>query len=254
MGTLTLLQILAALLAILAGSTVLASLGFGIGMVATPILLLVLDPQTAVVVLNAVSVPITGLMVWQTRRNLRVRETLPIVLLGLAGALLGAYVLSTSGEQFLRLSIVVLIILLAGASALGPSALQGRVPYPKFVGAVTGLVVGVMLGSLAIGGPLLVLFVLSQGWNRLRIRAFLSLYLFVIMLSSTVGYIPLGLFTPGRIVLASLGMVPMLLGFWLGSRFAGRMNEVLFRRVAIGVIVASSLAVLARELTIIQAS
>ena len=248
MAELTLIQILVSLLAVLAGSTVLASLGFGIGMVATPILLLVLDPQTAVVVLNTVSVPITGLLVWQTRKSLRVKEALPIVLLGLVGALVGAYVLSTSGERVLRLSIVVLIILLAGATALGPSALQGRIPYPKVVGSAIGFFVGLMLGSLAIGGPLLVLFILGQGWNRLRIRAFLSLYLFVIMTSATVGYIPTGLFTPDRILLALMGIAPVLLGFWLGSRIAGRMNEVIFRRVAIGVIVATSLMVLVREL------
>ena len=217
-------------------------------MVATPVLLLVLDPQTAVVMLNAVSVPITGLLVWQTRRHLNVRDSLPIILLGLAGALVGAYVLSTSGDRVLRLSIVVLIILLAAATAFNPARLRGRVPYPKVVGGLIGFFVGVMLGSLAIGGPLLVLFVLSRGWDRHSIRAFLSLYLFVIMVSATVGYIPAGLFTQERTMLTLVALPPALLGFWLGNRLAGRMNEGLFRRVAIGVIVASSVSVLVREL------
>ncbi|MCI0868540.1 MAG: sulfite exporter TauE/SafE family protein [Chloroflexi bacterium] len=248
MGALSFLQTLVVVLATLAGSTVLASLGFGIGMVATPVLLLVLDPQTAVVMLNAVSVPITGLLVWQTRRHLNVRDSLPIILLGLAGALVGAYVLSTSGDRVLRLSIVVLIILLAAATAFNPARLRGRVPYPKVVGGLIGFFVGVMLGSLAIGGPLLVLFVLSRGWDRHSIRAFLSLYLFVIMVSATVGYIPAGLFTQERTMLTLVALPPALLGFWLGSRLAGRMNEGLFRRVAIGVIVASSVSVLVREL------
>lgn len=248
MGELSLLQILVALFAAFAGSTVLASLGFGIGMVATPFLLLVLGPQTAVVMLNAVSVPITGLLVWQTRRDLRLKESLPIAALGFAGALVGAYVLSTSGERVLRLSIVVLIMLLAAATVFNPAALKDRIPYPKIVGGIIGFFVGLMLGSLAIGGPLLVLFVLSQGWDRRRIRAFLSLYLFVIMLTATVGYIPTGLFTQERLLLALSALTPVLLGFWLGSRLAGRMNEELFRRVAIGVIGLSSLLVLVREL------
>ena len=248
MGALSFLQTLVVVLATLAGSTVLASLGFGIGMVATPVLLLVLDPQTAVVMLNAVSVPITGLLVWQTRRHLNVRDSLPIILLGLAGALVGAYFLSTSGDRVLRLSIVVLIILLAAATAFNPARLRGRMPYPKVVGGFIGFFVGLMLGSLAIGGPLLVLFVLSRGWDRHSIRAFLSLYLFVIMVSATVGYIPAGLFTQERTMLTLVALPPALLGFWLGNRLAGRMNEGLFRRVAIGVIVASSVSVLMREL------
>lgn len=251
MGGLSLIQILVAVLATLAGSTVLASLGFGIGMVATPFLLLVLDPQTAVVMLNAVSVPITGMLVWQTRHHLRFRETLPIALLGLAGALLGAYVLSTSGERVLRLSIVVLIMILAAATAFDPTSLQSKIPYPKVVGGIIGFIVGLMLGSLAIGGPLLVLFILSQGWGRHSLRASMSLYLFVIMTSSTIGYIPTGLFTQERLLLVLLALPPVFIGFWLGSRIAGRMNETLFRRVAIGVIVASSISVLAREISTI---
>jgi uncharacterized membrane protein YfcA len=249
MGGLSLIQILVAVLATLAGSTVLASLGFGIGMVATPFLLLVLDPQTAVVMLNAVSVPITGMLVWQTRRNLRFRETLPIALLGLAGALLGAYVLSTSGERVLRLSIVVLIMFLAAATAFNPTSLQIKIPYPKVVGGIIGFIVGLMLGSLAIGGPLLVLFILSQGWGRHSLRASMSLYLFVIMTSSTIGYIPTGLFTQERLLLVLLALPVVFIGFWLGSRLAACMNETLFRRVAIGVIVASSISVLAREIS-----
>ena len=249
MDAFSLVQILVTVFAALAGSTVLASLGFGIGMVATPLLLLVLDPQTAVVVLNTVSVPITALLVWQTRHHLRLKEALPVAALGLIGALIGAYVLSTSGERVLRLSIVVFIIILTATTALNPVGLLGKIPYPKIVGGTIGFIVGVMLGALAIGGPLLVLFVIGLGWDRQRIRAFLSLFLLVIMSSATVSYIPAGLFTQERILLALVAVWPVLLGFWLGSRLAGRLNEELFRRVAIGVIVASSLAVLVREVT-----
>lgn len=249
MGTFSLIQIVVAALAALAGSTVLASLGFGIGMVATPILLLVLDPQTAVVVLNTVSVPITGLLVWQTRHHIRFKDALPVAALGLAGTLIGAYVLSTSGERVLRLSIVVLIIILTAGTALNPVGLQGKIPYPKVVGGAVGFIVGIMLGALAIGGPLLVLFILSQGWKRHSIRAFMSLYLFVIEVAATAAYIPTGLLNQERVLLALVALGPVLLGFWLGSRVAGRLNEELFRRLAIGVIVASSLSVLVRELT-----
>ena len=60
MGTLTILQLVVAGLAAFAGSTVLSSIGFGIGIVATPLLLLVLDPQSSVVMINAVTVPLVG--------------------------------------------------------------------------------------------------------------------------------------------------------------------------------------------------
>ena len=42
------------------GCTALSATGFGIGMVAMPGLLLVLEPQTAVVVLNTVAIAVEG--------------------------------------------------------------------------------------------------------------------------------------------------------------------------------------------------
>ena len=46
-------ETLVAILALFIGSTMFSAIGFGIGMVATPVMLLVLDPQTVIVVVTA---------------------------------------------------------------------------------------------------------------------------------------------------------------------------------------------------------
>ena len=78
MDSLTVLQLAVAVAAAFAGSTVFGAVGFGFGMVYTPVLLLVLDPQTAVVTANTVTIPMFVLIMLQTRSHLKVREMMPV--------------------------------------------------------------------------------------------------------------------------------------------------------------------------------
>ena len=244
----TVLEILVVVIATLCGSTVLSTLGFGIGMVATPILLLIFDPQTAIVTLSPAGTVLSALIAWRHRDHILMRETLPIALLGMAGAFTGVYVLSTSDDQLLKIAIVTLIIPLTILSFFNPRNLKDRIPFPKVVGPFIGYLVGLMLGSMAIGGPLLVIFLIVRGWKSYAIRGSMSFFLLCVMVCALIGFVPAGLYGEGRIALSAVAFVPMIAGFWVGSRLANRMNENLFRKCSVTVIVLSSLTVIIREL------
>ena len=244
----TVLEILVVVIATLCGSTVLSTLGFGIGMIATPILLLIFDPQTAIVTLSPAGTVLSALIAWRHRDQILMRETLPIALLGMVGAFTGVYVLSTSDDQLLKIAIVTLIIPLTILSFFNPTNLKDRIPFPKIVGPFIGYLVGLMLGSMAIGGPLLVIFLIVRGWKSYAIRGSMSFFLLCVMVCALIGFVPAGLYGEGRIVLSAVAFVPMIAGFWVGSRLANRMNENLFRKCSVAVIVLSSLTVIIREL------
>lgn len=244
----TVLEILVVVIATLCGSTVLSTLGFGIGMVATPILLLIFDPQTAIVTLSPAGTVLSALIAWRNRDHILMRETLPIALLGMVGAFTGVYVLSTSDDQLLKIAIVTLIIPLTILSFFNPTNLKDRIPFPKLVGPFIGYLVGLMLGSMAIGGPLLVIFLIVRGWKSYAIRGSMSFFLLCVMVCALIGFVPAGLYGEGRIALSAVAFVPMIAGFWVGSRLANRMNENLFRKCSVAVIVLSSLTVIIREL------
>ena len=239
------MQIVVAVVASFVGSTVFSTVGFGIGMVAIPIFLLVLDPQTAVVMLNTVEVPLMALMVFQNRSHLKVAETVPIAASGLVGALVGVFILESADERPLRISIVALIIALTVVTAFN---FRGPIPKPHVVGPIVGFVVGLMLTTLAIGGPILALFMLALLWQRHAMRGSMSLYFLFIMLTAVFGYAVRGLYTSERAILTAIVTLPVVMGFLLGSRFARNMNERVFRNAAIAVIMVTSLVVLIREL------
>lgn len=227
------------------GSTVLSTVGFGIGMSTTPVLLLILDPQSVVVMVNTVSLGLFVLIIYQARGDLPTREMIPITIAGLLGVPFGVFILSSANESALRIAITGVIIALTIAVAFD---VRGPIPKSNIVGAPIGFVVGVLLTALGIGGPLLALFLLTREWPRQTIRVSLSFYFLVIEFTGVVGFGVAGLFTIDRIKLILVATVPVLLGFALATVLLRHMNERIFQRAVVIVIISTSIAVIGREL------
>ena len=242
--SLSVLHIVVAALMTFLGSTVLGSVGFGMGMTATPVMLLVLDPQTVVIVVNTVSLAVFGLIIFQDRAQLPVREMMPVSIAGLLGVPVGVLFLDAASASFLRVSITVVIIFLAISVAF---KVRGPLPRSDLVGPPVGFIVGVLLTSLAIGGPLMALFLLTRDWSRDAVRTSLALYFLAVEGSGVVGYAVAGMFTLERIVLVLAVTVPVLMGFGLATVLVRRMNERIFRNAVVVVIIGTSVMVLARE-------
>ena len=111
-------QLIVTAVILFAGSTVLSTKGFGIGMVSMPVMPLVLHPHTAVVTLNTVAVGLEAGVVLQSRSSLRIREILPIAVAGMLGVPAGVFILSSADPGIVRTGIAVLVIALAAVSSV----------------------------------------------------------------------------------------------------------------------------------------
>lgn len=228
----------------LVGSTVFSTMGFGIGMTTTPFLLLILEPQTVVVMVNTVTILLLVLIIRQTRTVLPFREMAGISAAGLLAVPVGVFVLSSATSTTLRISITALILALAALTLFNRRI---RLPSPGLVGLSLGFVVSLLLTSLGIGGPLMVLFLLTREWTRDAIRGGLALYFLVVEGAAVVGYGVAGLFTAERVILILIVVAPVLAGFGIAALVVRRMNERLFRHAIVGFIMVTSVMVLARE-------
>ena len=228
----------------LIGSTVLSTVGFGIGMSTTPILLLVIEPQTVVVMLNTVAVLLYVLVLLRTRQHLPAKEMTGVSVAGLLGVPLGVIALSSASATVLRVSITALILVLAAVATLN---VRWALPRPRMIGPMLGFVVGALLTTTGIGGPLMVLFLLAKDWPRDAVRASLSFYFLFVGIAGVIGYGAAGLFTSERVSLILVVAGPVVLGFALSTIIVPRMNERLFRHAAVSVIVVTSIMVLGRE-------
>ena len=236
-------------LAFLAGSIVVSATGFGLAMVASPLLLLALEPATAVVTMNTVVLGVFAVVIFRNRAHLPIREMAPVTAAGLLGVPGGLYVLVHADAGLLRIAISLLVLLLA---ALAAFTTRGPLAYPRMSGLPLGFVVGSLLTATGIGGPLLALYLLGRGWESHRLRASLALFFISVGVTGVVGYAAAGMYTAERLKLVLIVAAPALVGVGLGFILVRWMSEAVFRRAALLVIVAGSLMVLARELAAMQ--
>ena len=233
-------------LALFLGCTVYSATGFGIAMTAMPIALLAVgDPQTAVVVVNTGGVSAGILIAIQARKDIPYREIVPIAAAGALGVPFGVAVLKFADPSIIRIGIVVLILVLA---ALSLKEFQGEIPLAGVLGVVAGFIVGATLTAFAVGGPLIVLFLLARNLGRQSVRGAMAFFLLVIAAIGVGAYATAGLYNVERLTLFVVILIPAFIGFGLGGLLIQRMNERIFRYVVLGIITLSSIAVLAPEI------
>ncbi len=231
---------------VLLGSTVLSAIGFGIGMTTIPALLFMFDPQTVVVVVNTVSLAIFGLIVYRSREELPFRQVLPWAISGLAAVPVGVLALRDTDAALLKIAITTVTIALTLFVA---SNVKAPVPRGLVPGLIVGFIVSVTLNALGIGGPIMALYVFAQRWTRDGARGALALYFLFVEAAGVAGYGAAGLLTGERVSLILVVIAPAMLGFWLGSHLASRMNDVVFRRATVAAILVMCAMSLARELS-----
>ena len=232
-------------LVLMGAAFVIGAIGFGFGLTTSPILLLVHDPQTVVIVINTVAIIAFSLVLVETREHLRNRELAPMGIAAVLGTPIGVFALSTLDPTVLRIAIGVLVLLLTAMVIFNA---EWRVPYPRISGPILGLISSASTTGLAIGGPILVLFFLGRRMGRQGVRAFMAFFFTIMYITAAIGYAIQGLFTTERLILIAAAAPAVALGYWIAIRLTGRMNERVFRPAVVGVILVSSIILIVREI------
>lgn len=261
------LNAVVASLVLFVGSVSLGATGFGIGLVGTPGLLLVLEPQTAIVVLNTSATAVGIWIVLQARRDIPFREVLPIVIAGMLGVPFAVYILASINPTILRITISALLIPLAIMSITNFDRIVSysdlsitlnlfggrrlRVPLMMLLGVVLGFIVGALLPAFGVIGQLVMLFLLTRNWRRQSVRAAMAFFLLSLGMIAVIGYAFAGLYTAERLTLIAIVIPSGLLGLWLGFALLNRMNDRFFRYAIVSIIIITSLVMLGREFIIL---
>jgi hypothetical protein len=242
------LELLVVLIAVFVGATIMGTVSFGMGLVVAPVLLLFLDPQPAVVVVNAVIAIVLVLVLAQARRHLGLRRVAGMTLGGLAAVPIGVLVLKSADPTLLKITIAVVILSLGGLSLF-----DVRIPLTRrrFSGPVFGFLASLSVTTLSIGGPLAAIYVIAQRWPPDTMRVSLAFYFLISYVLAFALYAGAGLVD--RETLLNIGLlVPALLaGFGLATLIVKRINERAFRYVAIAVIITGGAVLLLREMTLL---
>ena len=239
------LHIVIASLVLMGAAFIIGAIGFGFGLTTSPLLLLILEPQTVVIVINTAAIIAFSLVLVETREHLRNRELGRMGIAAVLGTPIGVFALSTLDASVLRISIGVLVLAL---TALVVFKSEWRFPYPRISGPTLGFISSASTTGLAIGGPILVLFFLGRRMDRNNVRAAMAFFFTIMYITAAIGYAIQGLYTTERLILIAAAAPLVALGYWIAIRLTGRMNETIFRRAVVTIITVSSIVVVAREL------
>lgn len=232
--------IVAAAIAAVAG-VVRGITGFGGAMVAAPPLALLLGPHVAVPVVLLLESVVAAPMLVQTRHRVQWRVIGPIVLAACSTVVLGVLLLATTEPQIIRRAIAVTVIVFAAILLRG----WRYTGQPRLVTSVgLGAVSGAMLGATSIGGPPVILYLLSGPAPIEATRANLTLYVAVTSLAGIALLWYHGIFD-AHAGWTSLWLAPAYyLGLIAGQRLFPRFSDTRFRQFTLLLLIVVSAGIL----------
>lgn len=223
-----------AVVAALFAGTVSGLTGFGLALIATPILLFVYEPRTVILLTAVFSVFINAAVVWDSWREARWRLALAMFVPALFGIVVGAEVLRLVDGLYIRLAVGIVVVfsaflLLREVRLPGAGTRWGTV--------LAGTASGALSTSTGLAGPPVVLLLASRGLPKHDFRGTSALY----FLPMSVAILPVlgvrGLLDAGDLSLALLLTPVALVGKTIGTRLLRRVSEGAFRRLTLGVVI-----------------
>lgn len=221
-----------ALLAALLAGSISGLSGFGYALVSVPLLLVVFEPTTVIVVLAFIGVFTNALVVHDSLRTVEGRALVSLLPWSALGLDAGVELLRAVEAVYIELAagslvIVFSVMLLQGWTLPG---LRGR-----WGPVVAGASAGVMSTSTGIGGPPIVMLFAARKLARNVFRATNAAY-FLILATLTLSLLLLR----GMVDLQHLGIAALLvpaafLGKTLGTWMSGLLSGSNFRTVTLGI-------------------
>lgn len=180
-----------ALIFLLAGFTQGVS-GFGAGLVAMPLLTLLIGIKSAVPLSMLNGLLITGFLSLQLKSHIGWEKIMPLLIGSLPGIFAGALALKRVDADLLQLVLGVFI------AAYAIYSLSAR-PKPRAINSLWGYVAGFLTGTISslfsAGGPPAIIYVSLTNWTKDEIKATLSVFFFVSGIVTASGHAVSGLTT-----------------------------------------------------------
>ncbi len=221
------------------GAYVQAVVGLGLGLLGAPVIALV-EPSLVPVLTLWLALLISGLNLLGEHEHVDWRSTAWSLPARVPGTVIGAWLVATFTEQQIGVALAVMVLL-----AVALSVHTVDVPVTPVTLATAGLLAGATGTATSIGGPPIAL--LYQRTEPRVARATMSVFFFVGVILSLVGLAVSGSLGREPSLLA-LALAPgVVVGYVVGRRTRGMVDQGVFRWAVLVVCTLSALALLARS-------
>lgn len=229
-------MIIFACLSVFLASVVKGITAFGFNLVAVSALLFFLSPKLIVPVITLLSSLSSLYMLGSLRKHVQVRRILPLLIGGLVGIPAGVSLLVMLKPDIIK---IIMGMIVTAFSLLFTSGFRKEIKKETPAFLIIGLISGIIAGSTSLGGIPVILFFINQDYDKVTFRANLTLYYTVIGAISFLGFFQGNLVSEEVIEYSLILLIPLALGIVAGMQLVHRVNEKLFKQIALVIITTS---------------
>lgn len=216
--------------------------GFGFGLFAMGVMVLLMPTTDAVVIVAFTSLASIALNVWSISKETPGREVWPIIATAIPTSILGVLLLEHIPAQTLRVGIAIMILVGCAVSLWQPNRALIRRAFPSAY--LVGLTSGFLGGLLNMGGPPIVLYALLRGWDKNVSKGVISATFLATGILRVLSHLIIGTATWPLIRQSLLLMIPTLAASYLGILIFRRLSTRSFRYAVTGLLVLLALRVI----------
>jgi len=222
--------------------------GFGFPLISVPVLTIFLSPKIIVPVITIDNAFIDLVLLFEAKKLVDLKKVGPLMIAGLVGMPLGAFLLMALDVSVIKLYIGSVITIFAIALLMG---FRRIIKNEKLAFAPVGFVGGVLGGSTSISGPPVILFFTNQGVKMEIFRANLIAYFTALDLATSTTFMFGGLINSTVINYVIIFIPAIILGAITGVKLKPKVKENLFRNMALVVVIIAGLLSIASSLGIL---
>ena len=234
-------EFLLALLIITVAGLVRGFSGFGSGLVIAPLVALLWGPVEAVAISSTLGAFAFFQLAVANARIAQWREIGVIVTAALIVTPVGTYFLVSLDPSVVK-RLIGVAVLAATLITMGGWTYQG--PRGVLPGAVAGVLGGLINGLAAVGGPPVVLYLMSLPETARLHRANIAMAIGLMGCFVMVSVWLSGALGTGTLIRVGLLVLPFVFGVWAGTRLFHKLPGATFRRIILWMLVVVSLSII----------
>jgi uncharacterized protein len=219
--------------------------GFAMGFIVSGIWLHVITPIQTTALIAGYGLWTQGYGVWKLRHTLSWQTVAPFIIGGTIGVPLGTVLLTYVNPSYLRGGVGILLVIYS-IYGLAKPAFKPRKVGARADGSI-GFLNGVLAGLTGLPGFVITVWCQMRGWTKDEQRAVFQPVILAGMAVIAISLSVTGAITTDTLKLYVLGLPALLTGLWLGFQLYGKLDDGMFRKLVLLLLLCSGLALIAAQ-------